>query len=87
MVEQSILIDNKTGLHARPASNLVKAAKQFNSKIKIIKDDKSYEAKSMLAILSAGIVKGTKIRLVCEGEDEVDALKNLTELIESNHEE
>jgi len=45
------------------------------------------EAKSMLAILSAGIVKGTKIRLVCEGEDEVDALKNLTELIESNHEE
>lgn len=87
MVEQSILIDNKTGLHARPASNLVKAAKQFNSKIRIIKDDKSYEAKSMLAILSAGIVKGTKIRLVCEGEDEVDALKNLTELIESNHEE
>jgi phosphocarrier protein len=87
MVERSILINNKTGLHARPASNLVKAAKQFQSKINIIKDDRSFEAKSMLAILSAGIVKDTKIRLVCEGEDEEDALKNLTELIESNHEE
>ncbi|MDF2999913.1 MAG: hypothetical protein K0Q48_32 [Bacillota bacterium] len=87
MVERSILINNKTGLHARPASNLVKAAKQFQSKINIIKDDRSFEAKSMLAILSAGIVKDTKIRLVCEGEDEEDALKNLTEIIESNHEE
>lgn len=87
MVEQSILIENKTGLHARPASNLVKAAKQFKSKIHIMKDDRAYEAKSMLAILSAGIVKGTRIRLVCEGEDEADALKNLTELIESNKEE
>lgn len=87
MVEHSIIIENNTGLHARPASNFVKAAKQFKSKITIVKNSKSYEAKSIISVLSAGIVKGTKIQLVCEGEDEADALRNLIKLIESDIEE
>ena len=83
MVKQNIVVVNKSGIHARPAGNLVKAASKFKSKINIINQDKNYDLKSILAILSAGIVCGTEITLVCNGEDEVDALKNLTDLIES----
>jgi phosphocarrier protein len=83
MVNQNIVVVNKSGLHARPASNLVKAASKFKSKITIIKQEKNIDVKSILGVLSAGIVCGTEITLVCEGEDETDALKNLTDLIKS----
>jgi len=83
MVKQNIIVVNKSGLHARPASNLVKAASKFNSKINITKDEKCYDAKSILGVLSAGIASGTEITLECSGEDEADALNNLTNLIKS----
>ncbi|MDF2944552.1 MAG: HPr family phosphocarrier protein [Herbinix sp.] len=83
MVKQNIIVVNKSGLHARPASNLVKAATKYKSKITIMKNEKSYEAKSILGILSAGIACGTEITLECDGEDEADALNNLTDLIKS----
>ncbi|MBP1753829.1 MAG: HPr family phosphocarrier protein [Firmicutes bacterium] len=83
MVEHNIVVVNKSGLHARPASNLVKAASKFKAKISIIKAEKTYDVKSILGILSAGISCGTEIDLVCDGEDEVQALQSLSELIES----
>ncbi len=83
MVKQNIVVINKSGLHARPASNLVKAATKFKSKITIIYQGKNIDVKSILGILSAGIVCGTEITLVCNGEDEADALKNLTDLVEA----
>lgn len=83
MVEQMIVVKNKSGLHARPASNLVKAASKFKAKINIVKAEKNYDVKSILGILSAGISCGTEITLVCDGEDEIEALKSLIELIES----
>jgi phosphocarrier protein len=83
MVKQNIIVVNKSGLHARPASNLVKAASKYKSKITITKEEKKYEAKSILGILSAGIVCGTEIILECNGEDEAEALNNLTDLIQS----
>lgn len=83
MVNQNIVVVNKSGLHARPASNLVKAALKFKSKITIINQEKNIDVKSILGVLSAGIVRGTEITLVCDGEDEADALKNLADFIES----
>ena len=83
MIQNNITVVNKSGLHARPASNLVKAASKFKAKININKSEKNYDAKSILGILSAGISCGTEITLVCDGEDEAEALKSLTELIES----
>lgn len=83
MVQNNIVVVNKSGLHARPASNLVKAASKFKSKINVMKSEKNYDAKSILGILSAGISCGTEITLLCDGEDEAEALKSLTELIEA----
>lgn len=83
MIKQNIIVVNKSGLHARPASNLVKMASKFKSDINIINGEKCYNAKSLLGILSAGIVKGTEIVLECTGEDEADALKSIADLIES----
>jgi phosphocarrier protein len=83
MVQNNIVVVNKSGLHARPASNLVKAASKFKAKINLIKAEKNYDVKSILGILSAGISCGTEIMLVCDGEDEAEALKSLTELIEA----
>lgn len=83
MVKQDIVVVNKSGLHARPASNLVKAASKFKSDITILFQEKVINVKSLLNVLSAGIVCGTEITLVCDGEDEQGALKTLTEMIES----
>lgn len=81
MVSQNIIVVNKSGLHARPASNLCKAASKFKSKINITKAEKCYDAKSILGILSAGITNGTEITLECNGEDEAEALNTLASLI------
>ncbi len=83
MVNRKIIVINESGLHARPASTLVKAAAKFKSKITISKGEKSYDAKSLLGILSAGISRGTEIVLECSGDDEAEALKGLAELIEA----
>jgi len=83
LVTQSIVIENKSGLHARPASNLVTAASKFKSAIFIKKGEKSFIAKSILSVMSAGIKRDTEIELICDGEDESDALKTLVSLIES----
>lgn len=83
MVEQSVLIKNKTGLHARPASLFVQAANRFKSRITIRKGDAEIDAKSMLSVLSLGAAKGVEITLVADGEDEREALTQLSSLLET----
>ena len=84
MIKKEIIITNKTGLHARPATQFVQTAGKFKSSIKLIKDDKTLNAKSIVSVLSGGIGNGTKLTLVADGEDEEAALKTLADLIESN---
>ena len=83
MITQKITIKNKLGLHARPASNFVKMAQSFKSKIEILKGEKRLNAKSMIGILAAGAKCGTEIELAVEGEDEQEAMKQLTEFIDA----
>jgi len=83
MITQKITIKNKLGLHARPASNFVKMAQSFKSKIEILKGEKRLNAKSMIGILAAGAKCGTEIELAIEGEDEQEAMKQLTEFIDA----
>jgi len=78
-----VIIENETGLHARPASIFVKEASKYKSDIKIIKDDKQYDAKSILSILSMGAIKGTRFTIMANGHDEkevLDALKLLVDI-------
>lgn len=83
MVSKKIVVNNASGLHARPASVLAQAAGKCNSDVKIVVGEKTIVAKSILNIMAAAIKKGTEIELVCEGPDEEKDLATLAELIES----
>jgi phosphocarrier protein len=85
MVKKEVVIINKTGLHARPASDFVLAAKKFESKITICKEGgEPVNAKSVMRILAEGIGQGTKIEITADGVDEEAALDALTALVESS---
>lgn len=81
MLNGKMIITNQQGLHARPASLFTKKCASFNSKIRIIANGKSYDAKSILQILSAGISCGTEIELSCEGADEEIAFEQISEML------
>ncbi len=79
-----IIIENEIGLHARPASNLIKLTKTFNSDIRLISDGKNGNGKSIISILGLGLKKGDKVLIETEGDDEEEALKALLELANNN---
>ena len=82
MVSQKVVIKNPTGLHLRPAGILCKDAMQFKSYITFRYRDNIANAKSVLSVLGACIKSGDEIELICEGEDEEEALKAIVEAIE-----
>lgn len=83
MISQKVVIKNPTGLHLRPAGNLCKEAMKFKSLITFSFKDNTANAKSVLSVLGACVKCGDEIDLMCEGEDEEQALKTLVELVES----
>ena len=83
MLSQAIKIKNPTGLHLRPAGNLCQEAMKFKSKITFEYRGNTANAKSVLSVLGACIKSGDEITLICEGEDEREALQSLIAYIES----
>jgi phosphocarrier protein len=83
MVSQKVTIKNPTGLHLRPAGILCKEAMQYKSLITFRFRDTTANAKSVLSVLGACVKSGDEIELVCDGEDEEDALKALIAAVES----
>lgn len=83
MQQQSFLIKNQTGLHARPATMFVKKASGFGSKIRVVKGNQDIDAKSIISLLSMGAGKGDLITLITEGPDEKEAMTELLSLLES----
>ncbi len=81
MVSQKLKITNPTGLHLRPAGNLCKEAMKFKSRVTFDYDGNIANAKSVLSVLGACIKSGDEITLMCEGEDEEEALSYLTNFI------
>ena len=82
MISRSVTIQNNHGLHARPATFFIKKANSYKSSIWVEKEDCRVNAKSLLGVLSLGIVKGTNITLIADGQDENEAVTGLVELIE-----
>lgn len=87
MRKKELIVQNKTGLHARPASEFVKKASTFQSGIFIEFGEKNINAKSIVGILSAGIGYGSKIILAAEGDDEEEAVEVLSKLISEEMDE
>ena len=84
MISKEIIIENKVGLYAKPATLFVQAAARFRSDILISKEEKHANAKSLLGVLSLGICRGNRITLTASGVDEEAALDALSSLLSSN---
>ena len=83
MFSKDVTVQNQVGLHARPATFFIQKANEFKSSIWIEKDERRVNAKSLLGVLSLGIVGGTEIKIIADGTDEEDAVNGLVELVES----
>jgi phosphotransferase system HPr (HPr) family protein len=77
-----IVIRNKQGLHARPASLFVKQALQFKSTITLTRDNHRVDARSIMELLTLGAGPGTELVLECTGEDAHEAAEALVQLVE-----
>ena len=87
MVTKEVVINNQVGLHARPATFFIQKANEFKSSIWIEEEDRRVNAKSLLGVLSLGIVKGTAVNLIADGNDENEAISTLSDLIASDFSE
>lgn len=83
MYTQEITVTNEVGLHAKPATYFIQKANEFQSGIWVEKDERRVNAKSLLGILSLGIVQGTTVTLIADGSDEEAAVNTLAELVNS----
>jgi len=90
MKEEKVIVDNKVGLHARPASLFVQEAAKYSSDINVYcqdpetKEDRNANAKSILGILTLGVFQGTEITITANGEDEQEAVDGLVALVKAN---
>ena len=87
MCMKDVEVKNQVGLHARPATFFIQKANEYKSSIWVEKEERSVNAKSLLGILSRGIVGGAKIRIIADGSDEQLAVDGLVKLVESGFSE
>lgn len=84
MKKTNIIIENETGLHARPATDLAKLAMKYKCNINLIVNGKLIDAKSPLMIMSAGIKHKTELEIICDGENEDKAINDVKNFLENN---
>ena len=87
MYSKDVMVQNQVGLHARPATFFIQKANEFRSSIWIEKEERRVNAKSLLGILSLGIIGGTQIKIIADGADEQAAVNALVERVESGFSE
>ena len=80
-IKDDIIVNNRHGLHARPAALFVRIASKYDSAVKLERGDESVDGKSIISILSLGVNKGAKVRLIVAGEDARDAFSELKEFL------
>ncbi|MCR4616188.1 MAG: HPr family phosphocarrier protein [Clostridiales bacterium] len=87
MYVKDVVVQNQVGLHARPATFFIQKANEFKSAIWVEKEERRVNAKSLLGVLSLGIVGGAQIRIIAGGADEKQAVDELVALVESGFSE
>ncbi len=83
MYIKDVTVKNHVGLHARPATFFIQRANEYKSSVWVEKDERRVNAKSLLGVLSLGIIGGTDIRIIADGPDEQEAVNALVKLVES----
>lgn len=81
MFETELVVKNETGLHARPAAQLATLCGKYKSEIRIYNGETEINPKSVLSIMAGGVYAGTTIKLQVTGEDEEEAGRAISELI------
>ena len=87
MYSKEVVVRNQVGLHARPATFFIQKANSFKSSIWVEREDRRINAKSLLGVLSLGIVKGMNITIIADGQDENEAVEGLAALIDTGFSE
>ena len=87
MYSQEAVVNNQVGLHARPATFFIQKANEFKCSIWVEREERKVNAKSLLGVLSLGIIKGTAINIIADGADEEEAVDALVKLISSDFSE
>lgn len=87
MYVKDVTVQNQVGLHARPATFFIQKANEFKSSIWVEKEERRVNAKSLLGVLSLGIMGGTDIRVIADGSDEEQAVEGLIKLVQSGFSE
>lgn len=87
MAQREFTIQNKLGIHARPAAQFVKTASKFNAEIRVEKDGEEVDGKSIMGLMMLAAGHGSVITVAAEGDDADQALAALGELVERKFEE
>lgn len=83
MIEKELVVNIKTGLHARPTAQLVKGLSQYSSTVILEVKEKKYNAKSIMGVMSAAIYEGTQVRVIIDGADEEETLEWISHFFSS----
>ena len=83
MFVKEVMVQNQVGLHARPATFFIQKANEYKSTIWVEKEERRVNAKSLLGVLSLGIIGGTSIKIIADGSDEQEAVDGLVALVDS----
>ena len=86
-VRRTLTIVNKLGLHARAAAKLIDLASGFESRIRILRDDREADAKSIMRVMMLAASKGTSIEVVAQGADAAEAVDAIERLVAGRFEE
>ena len=83
MTSRNVIVANQLGLHARAAARFVHLATRFVSQVRVARDAKVMDGKSIMGILLLAAARGTTLTITAEGQDEADAVEALARLVES----
>ena len=87
MISETVVIQNKVGLHSRPATSFIQKANEYKCSVWIEKNERRVNAKSLLGVLSLGVLQGTEISIIADGPDEKDAIDAMVSLVNSDFSE
>jgi len=82
MLQRTVTIKNKLGLHARAAAQLVNTAGRFESSVQLRNGEKTADAKSIMGIMMLAASQGSELELMIDGGDESEAMEAVTSLID-----
>lgn len=87
MLSQEVVVKNKLGVHARPAAQFVKTSSQFQSEIRVEKDEEEVDGKSIMGLMMLAAGYESVLTISADGSDEGEAIKTLVQLVEGNFED